>query len=210
MRFNLERPDMRKALAGTQQDIERAVTSGMRDASTELKERLREDVVSAGLGERLARTWRGKVFPEVGESAEAAAYVWSKAPKLINAFDRGVTIRSVRGFWLAIPTQAAGARGRGQNGRASRITPGGWERRTGMRLRFVYRKRGPSLLVADTARLNSRGLAAANRRKTGHSTVVVFLLVPQITLRKRLNIDAIAKRQAARVPALIARHWPRS
>ncbi len=43
MRFNLERPDMRKALAGTQLDIERAVTSGMRDASNELKERLRED-----------------------------------------------------------------------------------------------------------------------------------------------------------------------
>lgn len=210
MRFSLERPDMRKALAGTQQDIERAVTSGMRDASVELKERLREDVVSSGLGARLARTWRGKVFPEVGESVEAAAFVWSKAPKLIDAFDRGVTIRSARGFWLAIPTPAAGARGRGPNGRASRITPGGWERRTGMRLRFVYRKRGPSLLVADTARLNTRGLAAANRRKTGHSTVIVFLLVPQVTLRKRLNIDAIAKRQAARVPSLIARHWPQS
>ena len=210
MRFNLERPDMRKALAGTQQDIERAVTSGMRDASVELKARLREDVVSSGLGERLSRTWRGKVFPEVGESVEAAAFVWSKAPKLIDAFDRGVTIRSARGFWLAIPTPAAGTRGRGPNGRASRITPGGWERRTGMRLRFVYRKRGPSLLVADTARINTRGLAAANRRKTGHSTVIVFLLVPQVTLRKRLNIDAIAKRQAARVPTLIARHWPRS
>ena len=162
------------------------------------------------LGERLARTWRGKVFPEAGESVEAAAYVWSKAPKLIDAFDRGVTIRSARGFWLAIPTSAAGARGRGPNGRASRITPGGWERRTGMRLRFVYRKRGPSLLVADAARLNTRGLAAANRRKTGYSTVVVFLLVPQVMLKKRLNIDAIARRQAARVPTLIARHWPRS
>jgi hypothetical protein len=79
----------------------------------------------------------------------------------------------------------------------------------GMRLRFVYRKRGPSLLVVDTARLNTRGLAAANRSKTGHSTAIVFLLVPQVTLRKRLNIDAIAKRQAARVPTLIARHWPR-
>ena len=79
-----------------------------------------------------------------------------------------------------------------------------------MRLRFVYRKRGPSLLVADTARINTRGLAAANRRKTGNSTVIVFLLVPQVTLKKRLNIDAIAKRQAARVPSLIARHWPQS
>jgi hypothetical protein len=78
-----------------------------------------------------------------------------------------------------------------------------------MRLRFVYRRRGPSLLVADAARLNTRGLAAANRRKTGHSTVIVFLLVPQVTLHKRLNIVAIARRQAARVPTLIAGYFPR-
>ena len=79
-----------------------------------------------------------------------------------------------------------------------------------MRLRFVYRKCGPSLLVAYTACLNSRGLPAANRRKTGHSTVIVFLLVPQVTLLKPLNINAIARQQATRVPALIARHRPRS
>lgn len=207
MRFTLARPDLTKALAGTEKGIERAVTSGMRDAANELKERLRADVVGSGLGDRLARTWRGTVYPEVGESMGAAAFVWSKAPRLIDAFDRGVTIRSPRGFWLAIPTPAAGPRGIGRNGRPARITPGGWERRTGMRLRFVYRRRGPSLLVAENARLNSRGLAAANRRKTGQATVIVFLLVPQVTLRKRLNIDATARRQAARVPALIAKHW---
>ncbi len=30
-----------------------------------------------------------------------------------------------------------------------RITPSEWERRTGLRLRFIYRRRGPSLLVAE-------------------------------------------------------------
>lgn len=45
-----------------------------------------------------------------------------------------------------------------------------------------------------------------NRRKSGQATVVVFLLVPQVRLRKRLNVDAIAGRQAERVPSLIARH----
>jgi hypothetical protein len=189
---------------------ERAVTAGMRETARELTAALRADVVGAGLGERLARAWRGKVYPEAGESIEAAAFVWSKAPKLIDAFNRGVTIRSRNGFWLAIPTPAAGARGIGAGGRRARITPGGWERRTGMRLRFVYRRRGPSLLVADNARLNARGLAMANRRKTGQATVVVFLLVPQVRLRKRLNVEAIARRQADRVPALIARNWMQS
>lgn len=50
---------------------------------------------------------KGKTFPEVGESAEAAAYVWSRAPKIVDAFDRGVVIRSARGLFLAIPTPAA-------------------------------------------------------------------------------------------------------
>lgn len=207
MRFTLERPDLLGVLAGTEKQIERAVTDAMREASRELTADLRADVVEAGLGARLARTWRGKVFPETGESVEAAAFVWSKAPTLIDAFDRGVTIRSKDGFWLAIPTPAAGARGVGSNGRVLRITPGGWERRTGMRLRFVYRKRGPSLLVADGSRLNSRGLAAANRRRSGEATTIVFLLVPFVRLRKRLDVDAIARRQAFRVSGLIAKHW---
>ena len=54
----------------------------------------------------------------------------------------GPLIRSKNGFWLAIPTQAAGKSTRG-----GRITPGEWERRTGLRLRFIYRRRGPSLLL---------------------------------------------------------------
>lgn len=207
MRFTIQRPDLGKALAGTEKAIERAVTSGMRNAADALKGELREQIVSAGLGDRLARTWRGKVFPETGDSMEAAAFVWSRAPKLIDAFDRGVTIRSARGLFLTIPTPAAGAVGRGATGKRERITPAGWERRTGMKLRFVYRRGRPSLLVADSARVTSRGLAARNRRKSGDAIVVVFILVPQVSLRKRLDVESPAKKQAARVPGFIARHW---
>ena len=168
-----------------------------------------------GLGERLSRTWRGKTFPEVGESAEAAAYVWSRAPKIVDAFDRGVVIRSTRGLFLAIPTAAAGKSGRSAVGSRERITPEGWQRRTGLKLRFVYRRGRPSLLVADDARINTRGLAARNRRKTGKTptnpaSVIVFILVPQVALEKRLDVESAAKRHAARVPSLIARHWPQS
>lgn len=40
--------------------------------------------------------------------------------------------------------------------------PGEWERRTGLRLRFVYRRTGPSLLVTE-GRLNTKGRAVASR-----------------------------------------------
>lgn len=210
MKFTIQRPDLAEALSGTQKSIERAVTSGMRDASEGLKVDLREDVVAAGLGERLSRTWRGKTFPEVGESAEAAAYVWSRAPKIVDAFDRGVVIRSARGLFVAIPTAAAGKTGRSAAGGREKITPEGWQRRTGLKLQFVYRRGRPSLLIAENARVNKRGLAAANRRKTGQTSVIVFVLVPQVALKKRLDVEQAAKRQAARVPSLIARHWQQS
>ena len=97
---------------------------------------------------------------------------------IVGAHDTGPLIRSRNGFWLAIPTPAAG---QALGGR--RITPAAWELRTGLRLRFVYRRTGPSLLVAEAARLNARGLAAAPRSKTGRGQVTapIFLLVPQVT-----------------------------
>ncbi|MBN8955775.1 MAG: hypothetical protein J0H17_04165 [Rhizobiales bacterium] len=217
MRFTLQTDDLAKGLSESEGDAARSVTSAMREVTDGLKSELRADVVDAGLGQRLANTWRGKTYPEGGFSLEAASFVWSKAPNIVDAFDRGVTIKSSRGLWLAIPTAAAGMKGLSATGAMKRITPGGWERRTGMRLRFVYRRGGPSLLVADNARLSKKGLARPNIGRTragaqftrlkGRSTVVVFILVRQVTLRKRLDIASIAHRWAGRVPGTIASHW---
>ena len=123
---------------------------------------------------------------------------------IVGAHDAGPLIRSRNGFWLAIPTPAAG---KALGGR--RITPAGWERRTGLRLRFVYRRIGPSLLVADAVRINRRGLAAVSRSKTGrgHVTAPIFLLVPQVKLPKRLDLVRDAERAHDAVPGLIVANW---
>ena len=217
MRFTLKTDDLVKGLAEAETDAARSVTGAMREVTEGLKSDLRADVVDGGLGQRLANTWRGKTYPEGAVSLEAASFVWSKAPNIVDAFDRGVTIKSSRGFWLAIPTPAAGVKGISTTGAMKRITPGGWERRTGMRLRFVYRRGQPSLLVADNARLSKKGLARPNigrarggaqfSRLKGRTTVVVFILVPQVSLRKRLDIASIAQRWGDRVPGTIASHW---
>jgi len=57
--------------------------------------------------------------------------------------------------------------------------------------------------------MTRRGLAAKSRSKSGRGqvTAIIFLLVPQVTLRKRLDVEATATRWAARVPGLIASHW---
>lgn len=217
MRFDFKADDVGYVLKGAVTDVERAVTAAMDEVTSGLKAELREQVTGSGLGGRLANTWRGKRYPISGLSADAAAFVWSRAPNIIDAFERGVTIRSKRGLWLAIPTPAAGATGLDASGARKRVTPGGWERRTGMRLRFVYRRGAPSLLVADDARLGKSGLARSRVHKTkaggsyvplaGRQTIVVFILVPQVTLRKRLDVDGAGNRWADRVPGLIAQRW---
>ena len=182
---------------------EKAVSAAMREAGTSLKSAWRTQISGVGLGTRLANSIRLASFPKSGESLNAAALVWSNAPMIVGAHDTGPLIRSKVGFWLAIPTAAAGKSVRG-----GRITPGEWERRTGLRLRFIYRRRGPSLLVAE-GRLNTKGRAVASRSKTGRgaTTVPIFLLVPQVKLPKRLDLARDAERAVDGVPWLIVAGW---
>jgi hypothetical protein len=68
------------------------------------------------------------------------------------------------------------------------------------------------LLVADNARLTSRGRAVRNEgqraggsysRLAGRATVPIFLLVPQVRLRKRLDVEGAAQKWARLLPGLI-------
>jgi hypothetical protein len=196
-------PDIAALMAAEIRAGEKAVTTAMREAGTGLKSAWRGQITGAGLGQRLANSIRSTNFPKSGESLNAAALVWSKAPVIISAHDTGPLIRARDGFWLAIPTEAAGKSARG-----GRITPGEWERRTGLTLRFVYRRRGPSLLVAE-GRLNTKGRALASRSKTGRGVVTapIFLLVPQVRLPKRLDLVRDAERAVDGVPGLIVEVW---
>ena len=183
---------------------QKAVSTTMTQAGTSLKSAWRLQIVSAGLGQRLANTIRSQTYPKGRNSLDAAALVWSNAPVIIGAHDTGPLIRSGSGFWLAIPLPAAGKALGGK-----RITPGMWEQKTGLRLRFVYRSRGPSLLVADAVTLNTRGKAAVSKSKTGKGKVTapIFLLVRQVKLPKRLDLARDAERALAGIPGSIVRNW---
>jgi Family of unknown function (DUF6441) len=206
------RGDLNELLKAEIRDAERAVTAGIREATDGLKTELRRQITSAGLGSRLANTWRGDVYPKGQPSIGAAGYIWSKAPRLVRLYAEGAVIRSKHGLLLAIPTPAAGRFGDNRQ----KITPGGWERIHGLRLRFVYRRGTPSMLVADNVRLTKRGRAALNigrrqgaayTRLSGRTTVPLFVLVPQVTVRKWLDIDGAAQKWIAALPRLVARRW---
>ena len=191
--------------------IEKAVAAGVKEAGDGLKGSLRKQVVSAGLGTRLARAWRSRAYPNKGH--DAASLVWTKAPQIIRTFDEGTVIRSKSGFWLAIPTPAAPKRGVG----GKRISPSNFPEHRFGPLRFVYRARGPSLLVADGVRVSAKtgrvgrrakggAFTKTGRMKAGIATAVMFLLVPQVRMPKRLDVRRAAERWSRRLPSLIGRH----
>jgi hypothetical protein len=116
-------------------DIERAVTRGTRDAGRGLRTELRRPVASAGLGQRLANSWRDEHYPN--RKLDAASLVYTRAPQIIRAFDDGAVIRSRRGRFLAIPTENAPRKGTDGKRISPRTFP---EHRFGP-LRFVPRSR---------------------------------------------------------------------
>ena len=75
---------------------EKAVTGAMREAGAGLKAAWRGQITGAGLGRRLANSIRNATYPKAGESLNATALVWSKAPVIIGAHNAGPLIRSRR------------------------------------------------------------------------------------------------------------------
>ncbi len=198
------RVDMLAELRG----IERAVATGTRDAGRGLKAELRRQVASAGLGQRLGNSWRDKHYPN--RKLDAANLVYTRAPEIIRAFDEGAMIRSKRGRFLAIPT--GNAPRKGTDGK--RISPSTFPEHRFGPLRFVPRGRGPSLLVVDGLRASVsrktgqlRGFRPATERARQHgqglATVVMFLLVPQVKLPKRLDVASAAEHSSSQLPTLI-------
>jgi hypothetical protein len=188
--------------------IEGAVTRGTREAGRGLRTELRRQVTSAGLGQRLANSWRDRHYPN--KRLDAASLVYTKAPQIIRAFDEGAVIRSRRGRFLAIPTESAPRNGTD----GKRISPSTFPEHRFGPLRFVPRSSGPSLLVADGLRASfsrktgelrgfRRATDRARRSGQGLTTVVMFLLVPQVKLRKRLDVARAAEQWSGQLPALI-------
>jgi len=203
--------DLHKMMTEEAAAAEKAVTLGIVAAVTGLKEDLRAQVTGAGLGEKMARTWQHKRYPSSGYSIGAAGLVYSKAPLVIRAFNEGALIKSKDGFFLAIPTSAAPKRGVG----GKRITPSNFPEHSLGKLQFIFRRGAPSLLVVDGLRAGTgkRGgfrKASASALKTGRglATVVMFILVPQVMLKKRLNIESAATRWQEKLPELILKSWP--
>lgn len=164
-----------------------------------LKTRLREDARGA-LGARLANTWRGEVYPvsRPTRTLNPAGLVTSKASEVVQSFDPGATIKAAGGRYLAIPTAEAGVKHTTVNNK--RLTPAIWQEETGRDLVFVK--------LGAVAALISKGRYVRQpkrwrRRKSfrpirlDNKMVVIFILVPVVRLRKRLDWRRIIATETA-------------
>jgi hypothetical protein len=197
-------------------------------AETErLKAELRQQVVSAfgARGRGIANAWRARMFPQAGESLGAAGIVWTKVPSIIDAFERGATIRARGGRFLAIPTgfNAAG----GRRGAKPRVTAQQMVVSRQAFLRpfrsgrgFVWclpvrqgervgRRRAPLIAggLAAVATARRRGAAGWQAALLEQGFVPMLLLVPQVQLAKRLDVRGAGHRALARLPAAVVREW---
>lgn len=184
-----------------------AATAAVSGIGAAIKGDWRGQIKGAGLGSRLANTVRSEVYPKGGISLNASSMIWSKAKTIVGAFETGVEITAKNGNWLAIPLPAAGKSSRG-----GRITPLEWERRTGRRLTFVYR-RGRTALLIDTgttlrgARVMGRDGFSRPARGFRNRSVPIFALVPRVRLQKRLGLYASADRLAQSMGARLIAGW---
>jgi hypothetical protein len=87
--------DLRRMLEAEAEAGKRAAMTAMRAETDAAKEELRAQVRAAfgakGLG--VANAWRLRVLPSSGQSLRPAALVFTKVPTIVDAFDRGATIR---------------------------------------------------------------------------------------------------------------------
>ena len=141
----------------------------------------------------------------------AAAMVRTSAALIISAHMEGVTIRARNKKYLAIPTEHA-KRIAGAN-RRKRISPANWPANKG-KLRFIPIRGGPDLLVLEEARLTRSGRVSLNTRtkkgrlRSGTATLVMFVLVPQVSLKRRpINVDSVVNRVANMLPTIIKREY---
>ncbi len=175
----------KQAVAGTTKWLERQLEQVTREAVPgKLWRAWTSEVYPPG--DKIARNPAGEVFLNGRTRTEGAMTFWSTAGR----------IKGKRDQWLAIPTPAAGSRGRSRN-----LTPGEWESITGQRLRFVYRGgRRSALLVADgttngrtgSYRPITRARTAADERRgfvRGAQSIIIFVLVPSVAFGNRVAIE---------------------
>jgi hypothetical protein len=221
MRLKVEVAAFKALMTGEIARTRRGVTRAVQGAGAELQARLRADTQAAGLGQGNVNAWRQRTWPKGRDSLNAAGLVWSRAPLVVDGFNRGSLIRTRGGRFLAVPTGYNRVDGRrrakseGREGRdhwaGVRVKPA---EMIASRLAFVRRTRRPDVLLWCLPVAEQRGTSRKGRQTRKalaggflpvgarggarrddllqQGFVPMFLLMPATKLDKRLDLQGRA------------------
>ncbi|MCK0533402.1 DUF6441 family protein [Sphingobium agri] len=213
--FGIDTGAIRAARDDAARRFLRAGTEAIRVTTRELEQDLEQLVRSAVPG-GLWRALKSSVYPRSGIARNPAGEIYinggARTQGAFSFFTTPGRVAGKDGFFLAIPLPAAGSRGRNRN-----LTPGEWERRTGIRLRFVYRPGRASLLVADEGVLNGRTgtFRPITRKRTqaderrgflrGATTTPIFVLIPSVAHANRVALRPVIDAAGAKLSMNVRR-----
>lgn len=177
-----------------------AGTKGVRETTKGLERKL-EALNRDAVPGRLWRAWASRTYPAAGAARDPGGIVYlngrDRTQGAMRYWTTNGRVTSKTDGYLAIPLPAAGSTGRGRN-----LTPGEWERRTGIRLRYFYRPgRRAHLLIADMGTTNkrtgafrpiTRARTAADERRgyvRGAQTVPIFVLIPSVPFANAFSVE---------------------
>src|SRR5580765_4381560 len=199
VKYEGPKPDeVRKRIEALKDPASKAIVGAFRDAAKMIQERARAEIASSGLGARMVRGYTANVIVPNGQEL-SPVMIGHHRVGYANIFERGGTIRGHPWLWIPLPT-APPAAGR------KRMTPRLYFEQIGP-LHFIRRSGKAPLLAGDALRAPMRGRAAsatslrtgarhAKRRASGDRagdtvSVPIFVGVPVVQIRDRLNITAI-------------------
>ena len=188
--------DLRRIMAEETRILESAAMDAARATADDAKQKLRQQVIAAGLGARTARSWRSDVYPDRAgaRSMNPTAYVYSRAPEMMRGHS-GTVIQRDGGYWLALPIPGRVPR----LIRRRKVTPARLAEHWGIELRIAPGGRPDRRYLVGRVRRRTGqrgGFAAPSARalRTGNvQWVPLFTLHRQVTLPRRMRIDRVAQ-----------------
>lgn len=229
------RGDLRKILYEERKAAARAIRLGMRETGTGLRNGHNADAKRAGL-KKIAK-WRMKVFSgKSGPWAMAVMVYPQGGERLRNALwahAHGAVIKPQSGRFLAIPTGFNKPRGFRKAGGGPLVSTEEMARMKNwtyvvpgkngslvwfLKVTSAQEKTGRGSVrtraFAGGMRLAGRGAgdvgSGRGRRVRDilkQGAVPMFVLVPQVRISKKLNMDAITRRWADQLPGNVVKHW---
>lgn len=199
-----------------------AADAAVHNVTQRWKNRLRDIVVEARLGKRLAGAVRAKEYPErdglLARNPAGFIYVQPSAVHIFEAFEKSQTIEARSGRFLAVPISGSPADRKNYGQKRNGVSTVEDFRQRGVELQYVPAGPGrPAMLVAKMARVSTLksgrqkvsqvSLTKTGKVKAGAQSVPLFWLVPRVKMQGRLGFEQLFKRAADEFLAEFAKEF---